>query len=135
MSSLRTSERTLGSVTLIVIVALVVGFVVVMNRPQWEDKTIERIEGRSDSSGLAVTVAHGRCSSGDPVVRIEDQDGERIVLRAQHDVRGACDDIALRTTMSVALDEPIGERRILIEPANELLECSISGRQNAACEP
>jgi hypothetical protein len=114
--------------TLIVIVALVVGFVVVVNRPAWKDKTIVRIEGRSDSSGLAVTVAHGRCSSGDPVV-------ERVVVRAQHNVRGDCDDIALRTTITVALDELIGERRVLIEPADELLECSISGRPNAACEP
>ncbi len=91
------------------------------------------VAGQANSSTIKVTVAHSRCPNGSPVVRVEDETDQRIILRAEHDVRQSCDDIGLLKMIDVALTEPVGERRVSVEPANPILQCSISGRPNRAC--
>jgi hypothetical protein len=65
--------------SLIVIVTLVAGFVMLVNNPRWEAQTIVSVDGQANSS----TIAHSRCPNGSPVVRVEDETDERIILRAR----------------------------------------------------
>ena len=115
------------------VVGLAVGMIAFLNRPDWELIQIERVEASTQDDVMAVTVVHASCGGG-PRVRVVEETPEFLAVRADHDVRGGCDDIALTTTMQVQLDTALGERNIHLErSASGRVICNVDGTDEDRC--
>lgn len=127
----REARRT-AIVSIAVLLVVVVGVVVLMNRPNWENKTILSVAGSTDGRTLEVTVPHAACG-GRPSVRTEES-SDVVVVRADYDESGSCDSVRLETTVDVDLDELLGERTIRVEHGSLSLKCTIDGSASDRCE-
>lgn len=117
-----------------VIMLCLVAFAYAIDRPDWGPQPIVGISGAVDQESLEVTVVHGRCPSGDPVVRV-DESATEVRIRAEQDVHGDCEDVELHTMIEVDLDQPLADRPLLVEPPREPHEtdCAVTGRPDGAC--
>lgn len=123
-----------GVVHSAVAIALLVAFVAFVKRPDWQLIRIDRVEASTDDDVLAVTVVHARCPGG-PRVRVVEEAAEHVAVRAENNVRGDCDDIALTSTVPVDLKSRLGDRRIELQhgtgergAVDGGVSCQIEGR-------
>ena len=117
------------------IAVLIAGFIYLLVQPRWVERTIAEVSGAIGSSTLEVTVNHNQCGNGGPRVRVTEQTAEAVVLRAEQNERGNCDDIGITSVISVELDAPLGERAILIDPEEQSgsVVCTIDGATTQSC--
>lgn len=128
--------RQRGAVLGLVLVAvLVAGFVYLAVQPQWAARSIAEVIGATDSSTLDVTVNHNRCGNGGPRVKVTRESADSIVLSAEQDERGDCDDIGLTSIVTVELDAVLGERAIRFQPEQQVgsVVCIIDGERSDLC--
>lgn len=121
--------------TLAGIAVLIAGFIYLLVQPHWTERSIAEVNGAIGSSTLEVTVNHIECGSGGPRVRVTEQSDEAVVLRAEQNERGDCNDIGLTSVIAVELDAPLGERAILFEPEEQSgsVVCTIDGATTQSC--
>lgn len=127
--------RQPGAVLALVVIAIVIaGFVYALMQPRWSDRSISEVSGANDSSTLAVTVNHNQCGNGGPRVRVT-QSAESVVLHAEQNERGDCDDVGLTSVVTVDLEAPLGQRQIRFDPqqGSESMVCDIDGRAVNQC--
>lgn len=80
--------------------------------PNWQARAVTSVAGSSESTVLDVTVAHEDCGTGDPRVNVSEA-AEVVALSAEYDEgRSGCNDIGQSTTISVELDQPLGNRTV-----------------------
>lgn len=117
------------------IAVLVAGLVYLSVQPQWATRSIAEVNGATDSSTLEVTVNHNRCGNGGPRVNVTRQSADSIVLSAEQDERGDCDDIGLTSTVTVELDALLGQRAIRFQPEQQAgsVVCIIDGERSDLC--
>lgn len=128
--------RQRGAVlTLAAIALLIAGFIYLLVQPRWAERTIAEVNGAVVSSTLEVTVNHNECGNGGPRVRVTEQSDDAVVLRAEQNERGDCDDIGLTSVVTVELDAPLGERAILFDPEEQSgsVVCTIDGATTQSC--
>ena len=128
--------RQRGAVlTLVAIAVLIAGFIYLLVQPRWTERTIAEVNGAIGSSNLEVTVNHNECGNGGPRVRVTEQTAEAVVLRAEQNERGDCNDIGLTSVITVELDAPPGERAILFDPEeqSDSVVCTIDGATTQSC--
>ena len=115
---------------------LVAVLVFLLLQPSWSARTIAEVKDAPDSAKLEVTVNHNECGNGGPRVRVTEQSDQAVVLRAEQNERGGCDDIGLTSVIAVELDGPLGERAILFEPEDQSgsVECIIDGASIEGCQ-
>ncbi|HEV2809066.1 MAG TPA: hypothetical protein VGV93_01545, partial [Acidimicrobiales bacterium] len=114
------------------VVGLELGVIAFLNRPDWELIHIERVEASAQDDVMAVTVLHASC--GGPRVLVVEETTEFVAVRADHDVRGGCQDIGLTTTIQVQLDTALGERNIHLEGSESGgAICNVDGTEHDRC--
>jgi hypothetical protein len=84
-----------------------------------------------ESHVLDVTVVSGRCNGG-PKVRHQET-SEQVTLRAEQNVRGDCDGMAVTQVFTVELADALGDRRLRIEDSSEGAICRIEGLTTDPC--
>jgi len=121
--------------TLAAIAVVIAGFIYLLVQPRWTERTIAEVNGAIGSPTLEVTVNHNDCGNGGPRVRLTEQTAEAVVLRAEQNERGDCNDIGLTSVIAVELDAPLGERAILFEPEDQSgsVVCLIDGATTQSC--
>lgn len=102
-------------------------------RPNWEQRSIVAVEGAVNGHMLDVTVVHEDCGTGDPRVLVDESDPDVVLLTAEYNAGGNCDDVGLSTGVIVELREPLGEREVLINGAGPEVQCNIEGAEIARC--
>lgn len=90
---------------------LIVGIVMLVNRPSWQTVAVEAVDASDDSAQVAVTVSHPRCAE-EPRLAIVEEGPDLVQLRAEQDMAGDCEDIALRSTLAVTLAQELGIRTL-----------------------
>ncbi len=118
---------------MIAFIALVVGFVAVIHRPDWKRLPITDVTGSVDSNQLAVAVGYGWCDSGGPRVREIQGDGYTVVIRADQNVRGNCHSNYLTKVVTVELDDVLDNRRIILQDRRPDTTCRIAGAATPPC--
>lgn len=120
-----------AGVGVVLVLALVFGWLVL--RPTWQPKSIVAVEGTVDGRTLDVTVVHEDCGSGDPRVHAgETSDGE-VVLSAEYRKDRECDDVGVRSTITVKLAREVGDRAIRVARLGRDFDCDIAGRVDQPC--
>jgi hypothetical protein len=119
--------------TLVAIAALLVGgalVLVVTSGPA--PRSVTAVAGQSGDAALIVSVSHPLCAEG-PRVKMNEAETQ-IVLSAEQD-DASCRDMAQVTSITVALDAPLGERSIRIKSSNseDPLACEIDGIRSSRC--
>jgi hypothetical protein len=121
---------TLAVVLLVLFVAALVAF---RGMSDVQLIGVSRVEARGDDVQIALTVRHGRCSH-DPQARVVSQSDSTVVVRAEHDTIGDCDDIELTSVLVAVLDAPLGERTITIGTSSAgPIECIIDDAPSDRC--
>lgn len=120
---------------LALIAVMVAGFVYLSVQPQWASRSMAEVIGATDSSTLDVTVNHNRCGNGGPRVNVTRQSADSIVLSAEQDERGNCDDIGLTSIVTVKLGAALGQRAIRFQPEQQVgsVVCILDGERSDQC--
>ena len=116
------------------IVAVFGVLVYVESRPSWKPIRVEHVSGESDSRMLLVQATHSQCDH-DPRARVLVQNELTIVVSAEQDESGACDDIGLTRKFTLELRERLGERTIQLDNQSALdpEACIIDGSPSGRC--
>lgn len=115
------------------VVALVLGLGWLTMRPNWQPRPIVAVEGTVDSHILDVTVAHEDCATGDPRVHATEPNADQIVLSAEYNDDGDCNDVGLQTTVTVELAGEVGNRTVRVRTLDRELDCDIAGSDDPPC--
>jgi hypothetical protein len=121
--------RAVLAAVLLCITGLIVALV--LTYQDWEPQPIIRIEASSTGTAVELTVAHGRCSDEELRPEVSEQSDANVTVRVEQDVSGDCEDIGLRSTYTVELDEPLGSRTITGDPW--IGQCIIDGADSDRC--
>ena len=125
----RTARSAIAIVTVISVV-LLLGWLAL--RPNWQPRSIVGVEGAVDSQILDVTVAHEDCGTGNPRVSARESGNDSVVLVAEYNERGDCNDIGLESTVTVELARELGDRTVSVTIGREI-DCEIAGRGGEPC--
>ena len=134
MSTRYGSPKIAWSVLAAVLLAIVAVAALALLQDSRRPASIERVEARSDAISVVVVVRHNSCANHQPDVSVQ-QDEETISLKASFDESGSCDDVMVSSAVSVALDEPLGRRNVVVSTVNqgEPLICVIDGEPSERC--
>jgi hypothetical protein len=131
----RHRRESAARITLAVIIVLLAAGVLVIVRgsSNVELISVSRVEAQRDDVQIAITADHGQCMH-DPQARVISQTDDTVVVRAEHDMVGDCEDIGLTSVLVAILDAPLGERTITIETSSAgPIECVVDDAPSDRC--